>query len=185
MFHNGTLTCIVSFRYSFSITYLPDSTTIFLCNPRLEPLSSATYGFGMHLASYQVRQHGMMRKIMSQPKTTKAIDTSIGLKIQQLRIAKGVSRQSLAENIGITHQQLQKYEKGVNRISASRLLDIAQQLEVSIIYFFEDVVSDLPQHVLQQQRIYVDLVRDFAKITRREQQDAIRKLVQTIATAQA
>ena len=121
---------------------------------------------------------------MSQAKTIKAIDTEIGVKIHQLRVSSGVSRQELAAKIGITHQQLQKYEKGINRISASRLLDISHHLNASIQYFFEDVMASVPPEALERQRFYVDLMRDFAQIGHKGQQEAIRKLVHAIANEQ-
>lgn len=53
-------------------------------------------------------------------------------------MTKGISQSTLAENLGITFQQVQKYEKGTNRISASRLQDIARCLGSSVLYFFDD-----------------------------------------------
>ena len=67
-------------------------------------------------------------------KFTEQIDTAIGQKIHELRISLGLSRQQLAGKIGVTHQQLQKYEKGTNRISAGRLVAIAQALGKSVSY---------------------------------------------------
>ena len=57
------------------------------------------------------------------------IDKFIGLKIYSLRLAKGLPRQQLSKVIGVTHQQLQKYEKGSNRVSASKLALIAKALD--------------------------------------------------------
>ncbi|NDE18860.1 MAG: XRE family transcriptional regulator [Alphaproteobacteria bacterium] len=59
-----------------------------------------------------------------------AIDKFIGYKIYSLRLEKGLSRQQLSKVIGITHQQLQKYENGSNRISASKLALIAKALDL-------------------------------------------------------
>ncbi|MFV9897684.1 helix-turn-helix domain-containing protein, partial [Rickettsia conorii] len=64
------------------------------------------------------------------------IDSFIGKKIYSLRLAKGLSRQQLAEVIDVTHQQLQKYEKAINRISVGRLVLIAEALDRHIDYFF-------------------------------------------------
>lgn len=65
------------------------------------------------------------------------IDKFIGRKIYFLRLAKGLSRAELSKVIDITYQQLQKYENGTNRVSASRLLLIAKALEHEIPYFYE------------------------------------------------
>ena len=72
-------------------------------------------------------------------KTSKlnAIDKLIGHKIYSLRLAKGLSRQQLSKVIGVTHQQLQKYENGSNRVYASRLLLIAKALDREVPYFYE------------------------------------------------
>jgi transcriptional regulator with XRE-family HTH domain len=63
-------------------------------------------------------------------------DVEIGLKIRALRIAKRVSQTTLADGLGLTFQQVQKYEKGVNRVSAARLQKIAGMLDTPITFFF-------------------------------------------------
>lgn len=68
------------------------------------------------------------------------IDRQIGERIQGLRKSKGLSRKELARSIHITHQQLHKYEAGINRISASRLLKLCEAIDVSIAQFFEQPV---------------------------------------------
>ena len=65
------------------------------------------------------------------------MDKFIGRKIYFLRLAKGLSRAELSKVIDVTYQQLQKYENGTNRVSASRLLLIAKALEHEIPYFYE------------------------------------------------
>jgi len=76
-------------------------------------------------------------KLMSHP-----VDIHVGQRIRQRRWAIGMTQQQLAEVVGIKFQQIQKYETGMNRVSASRLWDIAQALKVSITFFFEDVNAD-------------------------------------------
>jgi transcriptional regulator with XRE-family HTH domain len=53
----------------------------------------------------------------------------------------GMSQEKLGDKLGLTFQQIQKYEKGINRIGASRLFDLAQVLDVPVAYFFEDMSS--------------------------------------------
>lgn len=65
------------------------------------------------------------------------IDRHIGIRIRARRIAINISQEKLGEALGLTFQQVQKYEKGVNRVGASRLLHIAQILGVDIDYFFK------------------------------------------------
>ena len=65
------------------------------------------------------------------------VDRHVGQRIRQRRWALGVTQGQLAEQVGIKFQQIQKYETGANRVSASRLWDIARALGVTVSYFFE------------------------------------------------
>ena len=65
-----------------------------------------------------------------------AEDIEIGRKIRALRLERGLSQSGLAEGIGLTFQQVQKYEKGTNRVSAGRLQRIADILETPVMFFF-------------------------------------------------
>jgi len=67
------------------------------------------------------------------------IDVHVGSQLKLRRILLGLSQERLAEELGITFQQVQKYEKGLNRIGASRLWDLAQVLGVSVAYFYENI----------------------------------------------
>jgi transcriptional regulator with XRE-family HTH domain len=69
-------------------------------------------------------------------KVPHAIDVEVGSRIRLQRKVKGISQQALAAALGITFQQVQKYEKGSNRVGASRLSQIARALDVPISYFF-------------------------------------------------
>ncbi len=70
------------------------------------------------------------------------IDLHLAKKLRQFRLSYGMSQDKLGELIGVTFQQIQKYEKAKNRISASRLFEIAQILERPIADFFSDLTSD-------------------------------------------
>ena len=63
-------------------------------------------------------------------------DVEIGRKIRALRLERGLSQSGLAEGIGLTFQQVQKYEKGANRVSAGRLQQIADILNVPVVFFY-------------------------------------------------
>ena len=74
------------------------------------------------------------------PKTSKspdATDLAVGHKIRAQRLINGISQAELAERLDLTSQQLQKYEKGANRVSAGRLKLIAEALEIPVSAFFE------------------------------------------------
>lgn len=74
-----------------------------------------------------------------QQKSPNPIDRHIGSRVRARRIMLGMSQEKLADALGLTFQQVQKYEKGVNRIGASRLLQIAGILDVGIDFFFEGI----------------------------------------------
>lgn len=69
------------------------------------------------------------------------VDVHVGKRIRQRRWLVGMTQQKLAECVGIKFQQIQKYETGSNRVSASRLWDIADALEVDVSFFFEGLKS--------------------------------------------
>jgi len=71
------------------------------------------------------------------------VDIHVGERIRLRRAMLRLTQQDLAQSIGISFQQLQKYERGANRVSASRLFDIASHLDVPISFFFEDIEDDL------------------------------------------
>lgn len=69
------------------------------------------------------------------------VDAHVGARVRLRRMLLGMSQEKLAEQLGLTFQQVQKYEKGVNRIGASRLFDLAHVLGVPIQFFYEDIVE--------------------------------------------
>jgi transcriptional regulator with XRE-family HTH domain len=73
---------------------------------------------------------------LSDQRAVNAIDQHIGERLRARRLEIGMSQEHLAERLGVTFQQVQKYEKGVNRVAASRLFDVAGALDVEIDYFF-------------------------------------------------
>lgn len=69
------------------------------------------------------------------------IDIHVGSRVRFRRMLLGMSQEKLGEKLGLTFQQIQKYEKGINRIGASRLFDLAQVLGVSVQFFYEEAPS--------------------------------------------
>jgi transcriptional regulator with XRE-family HTH domain len=78
---------------------------------------------------------------MSDQRTTNTIDKRLGARVRARRVELGISQERLADLLGVTFQQVQKYEKGVNRIAASRLFQISEALELPIGSFFEGIPS--------------------------------------------
>jgi len=69
------------------------------------------------------------------------VDVHVGQRLRQRRVLVGLSQERLARMVGITFQQVQKYERGANRIVASRLYQLANVLDVPVSYFFDDLAS--------------------------------------------
>lgn len=70
------------------------------------------------------------------------IDLHVGQRLRARRLMLGISQEKLGEVLGLTFQQIQKYERGANRISASRLYYISRALETDVMFFFQDVRND-------------------------------------------
>ena len=71
----------------------------------------------------------------------RVVDQSVGRRVRMFRVSRGLWQSALASQLGLTFQQLQKYEKGANRVSASKLHDIAHILGVEVVSFFEDALD--------------------------------------------
>ena len=100
------------------------------------------------------------------------VDVHVGKRIRQRRWLTGMTQQQLAQKVGIKFQQIQKYETGANRVSASRLWDIADALEVPVSFFFEgieaaeetqDVSAKVPADIMGDKEA-LDLVRSYYSI---------------------
>jgi transcriptional regulator with XRE-family HTH domain len=88
------------------------------------------------IAANQIEDQKMPRTRMS-IEGPDPVDTHVGAKVKTRRLMLGLSQEELAKAIGLTFQQVQKYERGTNRISVSRLVDISRALKVSFDYFLD------------------------------------------------
>lgn len=88
-----------------------------------------------------------MRKRKALPKritgVPNAVDVHVGQRLRLRRTLLGLSQEKLGEALGLTFQQVQKYERGTNRIGASRLYDLGRVLDVDVGYFFEDMSDEV------------------------------------------
>ena len=109
------------------------------------------------------------------------VDTVAGVRIQELRLAQGLSRVQLAVKINVTHQQLEKYEKGKNRITAGRLMAIAKALGKPIAYFIDDADSEIEVIASQHQRMAIEVSRNFMKIKNPKHQYVINQMIKVLA----
>ena len=118
------------------------------------------------------------------------IDRHVGLRIRLRRKELGISQEKLAECIGLTFQQVQKYERAANRVSASKLWEMARALNTSIGYFYEGLParpelarserSALEDFLLSSEG--AELARYFPRIARPGVRRQILELVRTMAT---
>jgi len=129
------------------------------------------------------------------------IDVHVGGRIRQRRTLLGMKQEKLAEAIGLSFQQLQKYEHGRNRVGASRLFDLARVLDVPISHFFEEMaagiadrspsrIMGMPASMLQAyaaepdpltKRETLELVRAYFKIVNPRVRRRLTELVKAIA----
>lgn len=77
------------------------------------------------------------------------VDVHVGKRIRHRRWMNGTTQQQLAEKVGIKFQQIQKYETGMNRVSASRLWDISNVLSVPVSFFFEGIDAEAPNDAVK------------------------------------
>ncbi|MCT4555445.1 MAG: helix-turn-helix domain-containing protein [Pelagimonas sp.] len=88
------------------------------------------------------------------------VDVHVGKRIRHRRWLVGMTQQQLAEHVGIKFQQIQKYETGANRVSASRLWDIADALDVPVSFFFEGIESEAEDVAEKAESIPADILGD-------------------------
>jgi len=124
-------------------------------------------------------------KSMAKPKrgqSTAAIDNHVGGRIRDRRIMLGLTQQQLAEVIGVTYQQAHKYERGINRVSAGRLFEIARALSAPITYFYEGIGEEGPRQTTLHQRMQLKIARNFNEIRNERHQEAVRQLTRALAS---
>lgn len=118
------------------------------------------------------------------------VDAHVGKRIRHRRWMIGMTQQQLAEQVGIKFQQIQKYETGMNRVSASRLWEIARSVGVPISFFFEGLdgaeaevapVGDMPNDILAD-REALELVRSYYSIPQ-DQRRRLFELARVLSTA--
>jgi transcriptional regulator with XRE-family HTH domain len=126
------------------------------------------------------------------------IDVHVGSRIRLRRTLLGMSQERLGDQLGLTFQQVQKYERGVNRVGASRLFDLARVLDVPISFFFDDMpdglvgnasrrsagVPDAPESIADDtmtRRETLELVRAYYRIADPNQRKKLFELVKAMA----
>jgi transcriptional regulator with XRE-family HTH domain len=109
-------------------------------------------------------------------------DRYVGNRIRERRVMLGLSQQQMAEMIGVTYQQAHKYERGINRISAGRLFEIAQVLGVPVDYFFDGLGNAVSgTDMRDRQRMCLEVARNFSQIDNKRHQEALSQLARALA----
>ena len=125
------------------------------------------------------RAAGSLRRSTSR---TQDIDRHVGARIRERRIMLGLTQQQLADLIGVTYQQAHKYERGINRVSAGRLFEVAQVLTVPVSYFFDGLEQESERGISPRERMCLELARNFAQIPNERHQEALSQLARALAS---
>ena len=120
------------------------------------------------------------------------VDVHVGARVRTRRLLIGMNQETLAKALGLTFQQVQKYEGGANRVSASRLSQIAGVLGVPISYFFNDLDPDgadpSRREVEARERLQrpetIELIRSYYLITDQEIRRQFLEMVKAVAQSQ-
>lgn len=115
------------------------------------------------------------------------VDVHVGGRLRLRRTLMGLSQTELARAVGLTFQQVQKYESGANRVSASRLYYISEALDVPVSFFFDDMSSagglaETPKATFEPDRELLELTRNYRSITDAEVRRGIYELVKRLAS---
>ncbi|MBX2832424.1 MAG: helix-turn-helix domain-containing protein [Rhodospirillales bacterium] len=130
------------------------------------------------------------------------VDIHVGARVRLRRTLLGMSQEKLGEAIGLTFQQVQKYERGANRVGASRLYDLSRVLEVPVSFFFDDMPDEISSKSVHERREMsespdpfdndpmnrretLELVRAYYRITDPNQRKKIFELVKSMGALQA
>jgi transcriptional regulator with XRE-family HTH domain len=125
------------------------------------------------------------RSIRRRAEDAEDIDRYVGARVRARRVMLGLPQRQLAELIGVTFQQVHKYERGVSRVASGHLYPIAQALGVDVGYFFEGMGRDDTLIPTQEQRLLLKLARDFNAISIRRHQEELVSLARALAESDA
>jgi transcriptional regulator with XRE-family HTH domain len=124
------------------------------------------------------------------------VDEFVGKRLRERRTLMGLSQEGLAKTVGITFQQVQKYERGTNRMSASRLYEFAHVLDISVAFFFEGYrdasmlegmqeASVAFEHEDKLGREVLELTKAYHRIPNQKTRRAVNDLIRSIADESA
>ncbi len=106
-----------------------------------------------------------------------SIDAHVGARVRLRRTLLGLSQEKLGDALGLTFQQIQKYERGANRIGASRLFDLSRVLDVPVSFFYDDMSTDLTETTpgkIADARDHANADQDLDPMAKRETLELVR-----------
>jgi transcriptional regulator with XRE-family HTH domain len=121
------------------------------------------------------------RRISPSRAQAQDINRHVGARMRERRIMLRLTQQEMAELIGVTNQQVHKYEQGINRIAVGRLHQIAQALDVEVGYFFKGIKIERGFRPNPRQPRLLDLARNFIALPSRQHQEALCLLARALA----
>jgi transcriptional regulator with XRE-family HTH domain len=121
-------------------------------------------------------------QVARRPKYVMDVDVHVARRIQKLRLLRGISQEQIAGELKLTFQQVQKYEKGLNRITAGRLYRLAQLLSVEVAYFYEGLNGKAPDPLSSMSADAIRIAKSFDAI---EDERARRMVTAVVAAAEA
>ena len=162
-------------------------------------MDASTSTSGPHLGPSSVRKITRRRV----PGVADPVDVHVGSRVRLRRTLLGLSREKLGEAVGLTFQQIQKYERGANRIGASRMYDLSHVLDVPVSFFFKDMPDEIKKrddtpsdslgaHTLEEadkdpltRRETLELVRVYYKVGNAAVRKRIFELIKSLAKMNA
>lgn len=130
---------------------------------------------------------------MHAPRSANPVDTHVGARLRMRRLILKLSQEKLGDMLGITFQQVQKYERGANRVSASRLWKLSQLLDVPVSFFFEGLAGGVHNDSFgegEQSEIVYDFIKspeglELARTVAQIKNPVIRKQILDLAKSLA
>ena len=120
--------------------------------------------------------------------TATDIDSIVGERIRRRRILTGQTQDQLGDALGVSYQQIQKYETGANRVSAGRLYLLAEQLEVAPSWFFDGLAGPregpIEDELMTSSRFAIECVRHLSRIRDEKVRGAILTMIRTLAESE-
>jgi transcriptional regulator with XRE-family HTH domain len=132
------LGCNINLSVNFSVIDVRTVGTAAVARARSKPMRGVAGAVKQRMQAESTVDEAEVERVDREPRSS-PIDAHVGTRIRLRRTLMGMSQERLGEALGLTFQQVQKYERGVNRVGASRLFDLSRVLDVPISFFFDDM----------------------------------------------